>query len=68
MLKLVRVFGHIPHYTIIVDLPTQRLHSSSFLGLPCRILNINHTKELLLMLEILHYLKDPKLWELCYNP
>ena len=26
---------------------TQRLHSSSFLGLPCRILNISHKKELL---------------------
>ena len=27
--------------------PTHRLHSSSFLGLPYRILNINHKKELL---------------------
>ena len=26
--------------------PTHRLHSSSFLGLPYRILNINHKKEL----------------------
>ena len=26
--------------------PTQRLHSSSFLGLPCRILNMNPKKEL----------------------
>ena len=25
-------------------------------------------ERLLLMVQILHYLKDPKLWELWYNP
>ena len=33
--------------------PTHRLLSSSFLGLPCRILNMSHKKELLRSLWVL---------------
>ena len=70
---------------------THRPLSSSFLGLPCRILNVKQEKELLrgpwgprgslswsrgrgrvlkllLMIYILHYLKDPEQWEVGYIP
>ena len=51
--KRLNVIKAIAEHGIHVPLPmgarmiTQRPLSSSFLGLPCRILNLNHKKELL---------------------
>ena len=58
---------YIPQNSIL-SIKAHRLHSSAFFwGLPYTILNIHHKTELLLlMIYILHYLKDPKLWELRY--
>ena len=36
----------IPRNFGLVSFVTHRLHCGSFLGLPCRILNMNHKKEL----------------------
>ena len=45
---------------------TQRLHSSSFLGLPYRILNMNPKKELLLSLRV--FSTDPTTHEQALSP
>ena len=60
------IAGSLPASTVADNVPPVDLHlpigpsfSSSFLGLPYRILNINHKKELLASSEV-HILNPPK--------
>ena len=73
------LYNRSPRLGVLVSLAYLQA-PSSFSGLPYRILNINHKKELLrdlwvqsgvLLLMImmnLHYLKGPKLWQLWSIP
>ena len=53
------VTSHDAHGYLTDNNPTHRLLSSSFLGLPYRILNMNHTKELLKSLWVATKSHDP---------
>ena len=44
------------NYLGMLEDPTHRLPSSSLLGLPCRILSMNHKKELLRSLWVLLFI------------